>query len=187
MNNSFGRLIDGMTATLRQEVLTRIDDEFARGQVFGVINLLNNFKLRADWSVNFLQEVVTAQTQAFHRIAEILREAGVTAEFGGERGVEFDAALSAELKAEAAAPIHAAAARGPLTDAKALLLRRDQGNRVIINWLRWIASQPPGVPAQTLIDIELTLRRAMRSEVEVELRHLGKPMFAEMSQGTENP
>ncbi len=26
MNNSFGRLIDGMTATLRQEVLTRIDD-----------------------------------------------------------------------------------------------------------------------------------------------------------------
>eukprot|EP01041_Mallomonas_annulata_P034299 gene34299-57047_t len=28
-----------MNATLRSEVLSRLDDEFARGQVFGVINL----------------------------------------------------------------------------------------------------------------------------------------------------
>ena len=41
MNNSFVRLIDGMCATLRAEVLARLDDEFARGQVFGVISLLN--------------------------------------------------------------------------------------------------------------------------------------------------
>ena len=56
MNNSFARLIDGMNATLRKEVLTRLDDEFARGQVFGVINLLNTFKVRADWSAGFLLE-----------------------------------------------------------------------------------------------------------------------------------
>ena len=60
MNNSFARLIDGMNATLRSEVLTRLDDEFARGQVFGVINLLNTFKVRADWSV---------QSFAIHRAA----------------------------------------------------------------------------------------------------------------------
>ena len=54
MNNSFGRLIDGMNATLRKEVLSRLDDEFARGQVFGIINLLNTFKVRADWSAGFL-------------------------------------------------------------------------------------------------------------------------------------
>src|SRR6185436_14536898 len=50
MNNSFPRLIDGMCATLRSEVLPRLDDEFARGQVFGVINLLNTLKVRASWS-----------------------------------------------------------------------------------------------------------------------------------------
>eukprot|EP01036_Dinobryon_divergens_P053947 gene53947-72090_t len=37
-----------MNATLRSEVLSRLDDGFARGQVFGVINLLNTFKVRAD-------------------------------------------------------------------------------------------------------------------------------------------
>ena len=61
MNNSFARLIDGMNATLRKEVLTRLDDEFARGQVFGIINLLNTFKVRADWSAGFLLEQIAAQ------------------------------------------------------------------------------------------------------------------------------
>jgi hypothetical protein len=72
MNNSFERLIDGMTVTLRSEVLTRLDDEFARGQVFGIINLLNNMRLRADWSVNFLQQEVNAQREALERSARDL-------------------------------------------------------------------------------------------------------------------
>ena len=36
MNNSFARLIDGTCTTLRAEVLSRIDDEYARSQVWGV-------------------------------------------------------------------------------------------------------------------------------------------------------
>ena len=68
MNNSFGRLIDGMCATLRTEVLARLDDEFARGQVYGVINLLNTFKVRADWSAGFLLEQIAAQQDALDAI-----------------------------------------------------------------------------------------------------------------------
>ena len=64
MNNFFPRLIDGMCATLRSEVLTRLDDEFARGQVFGVINLMNTFKARADWSAGFLLQQIAAQRTA---------------------------------------------------------------------------------------------------------------------------
>ena len=45
MNNSFPRLIDGMCATLRTEVLSRLDDEFARGQVFGVITAILDWEL----------------------------------------------------------------------------------------------------------------------------------------------
>ena len=72
MNNSYTRLIDGMTATLRQEVLTRLDDEFARGQVFGIINLLNTMRLRADWSVNFLHQQISAQRDAFSKVTSVL-------------------------------------------------------------------------------------------------------------------
>ena len=73
MNNSFGRLIDGMCATLRSEVLTRLDDEFARGQVFGVINLLNTFKVRADWSAGFLLEQIAAQRTALDAVTALLQ------------------------------------------------------------------------------------------------------------------
>ena len=68
MNNSFSRLIDGMCATLRGEVLTRLDDEFARGQVYGVINLLNTFKARADWSAGFLLAQIDAQDEALQAL-----------------------------------------------------------------------------------------------------------------------
>jgi hypothetical protein len=46
-------------------------------------------------------------------------------------------------------------------------------------------SDPQGISKEQKASIEVALRRAMRSEVEVEPKHLAKPMFAEMSQGTE--
>ena len=46
MNNSLPRLIDGMVATLRKEVIPRVDGDYARGQAFGVIYMLNSLKLR---------------------------------------------------------------------------------------------------------------------------------------------
>ena len=73
MNNSFGRLIDGMCATLRSEVLTRVHDEYARSQVYGVLNVLNTFKVRADWSAAFLLQQLQAQQQALALAAERLR------------------------------------------------------------------------------------------------------------------
>ena len=73
MNNSFARLIDGMNATLRSEVLSRLDDEFARGQVFGVINLLNTFKVRADWSTGFLLEQLAVQRTALDGVAALMQ------------------------------------------------------------------------------------------------------------------
>ncbi len=161
MNNSFARLIDGMTATLRSEVLPRLDDEFARGQVFGVINLLNTFRLRADWSVGFLHQEVSAQRAAFAQAEQALAGSG------------------------ARPPAHPSEPLPTALDAAALLAMRDEGNHAIIAMLRWLWSTPAGPSAQQLADAEAALRRAMRSEVEVELRHASRPMFAEMSQGTE--
>jgi hypothetical protein len=166
MNNSFERLIDGMTATLRSEVLTRLEDEFARGQVFGVINLLNNMRIRADWSVNFLHDEVNAQRQALTLAQESLAKQGASLPMCQGK------VITTELLP-------------PTLDAPTLLQLREEGNAALQTVLHWLWSKPPGLQVQQVGEIESAVRRAMRTEVELEIRHLAKPMFAEMSQGSE--
>ncbi len=159
MNNSFHRLIDGMCATLRTEVLTRLDDEFARGQVFGVINVLNTFKTRADWRAGFLMEQLAAQQQALDAVRPQLSQA-----------------LQADWPE---GPLPAAT---PVAD---LLARRDQGNAAISSVLAWLDGEGANVPPAQRASMEAPLRRAMRAEVDLELQHAPRPLFAEMSSGRE--
>jgi hypothetical protein len=163
MNNSFARLIDGMCATLRQEVLTRLDDEFARGQVFGVINLLNTFKVRADWSAGFLQQQIAAQQAALEGVREL-------------------AATSSAAAGLPAMPQDPLPAVVPVAE---LLQRRDDGNRAIGEWLAWLDVGCQALPGDTLAGIERLLRQAMDAEVQIELRNSPRPLFAEMSSGRE--
>ncbi len=116
MNNSFPRLIDGMCATLRSEVLPRLTDDYARSQVFGVINLLNTFKVRADWSAGFLLQQIAAQHEALHGVAELLREAPA----------QLGLPVVPALPAPAATPV------------AELLQLRDEGNRAIGVWSAWV-------------------------------------------------
>jgi hypothetical protein len=155
MNNSFGRLIDGMCATLRAEVLTRLDDEFARGQVFGVINLLNTFKMRADWSAAFLLEQIAAQQQA------------------------LDAVRPLVTLPLAPVPLPA------VTPIAELLAQRDEGNRAIEAVIAWLDGEGNALAPERRAEIEAHLRRAMRAEVDLELKHAPRPLFAEMSSGRE--
>jgi hypothetical protein len=150
VNNSFPRLIDGMCATLRAEVLPRLDDEFARGQVFGVINLLNTFKVRADWSATFLLEQLAAQQQAFDAVAA--------------------------LPGVPPLPDAACQPAPPHTPVAELLQRRDDGNRAIADLVHG-----GELPPEALV----LLRKAMRAEVDLELKHAPRPLFAEMSSGRE--
>lgn len=170
MNNSFARLIDGMNATLRSEVLSRLDDSFARGQVFGVINLLNTFKVRADWSAGFLTAQIDAQRAALLDAEDLARGSGLGEGWPSVAGPAVPA--SAE----------AAAARGTID---ALLAERDAGNRAIADWLHWLDATPGGLPDATARAIEKALRAAMRAEVDLELKHSPRPLFSEMSSGRE--
>ena len=163
MNNSFGRIIDGMCATLRSEVLTRLDDEFARGQVFGVINLLNTFKARADWSAGFLLEQVAAQRDAIEAVSALLRE---------RQSPIAPPALSVPV-----VPVVP-----PIDD---LLALRDQGNRTIVTLLKWLDREKERMPAEVAEGVEKLLRAAMRAEAAIELRNAPRPMFAEISSGRE--
>lgn len=160
MNNSFARLIDGMCATLRAEVLTRLDDEFARGQVYGVINLLNTFKARADWSPEFLALQVTAQCEALDQVRACLQDVAGT-------------------------PLPPARAVPVPVSAGALLAQRDEGNRDIGALLGWVADHRGSLPKEAVQQAERLLRQAMRTEIELELKHAPRPLFAEMSSGRE--
>ena len=64
MNNSFARLVEGMCHQLLHEVLPRVDDAYARSQLWGVINALNTFGLRADWSPALLLQQIEHQQRA---------------------------------------------------------------------------------------------------------------------------
>jgi hypothetical protein len=165
MNNSFARLIDGMNATLRSEVLTRLDDEFARGQVFGVINLLNTFKVRADWSAGFLLQQIDAQRTALDGVGALLEG-------------------RAEAASLPALPAGGVPQSAPIAE---LLALRDDGNRAIGELLGWLDAQRERLEPQTAEQIERLLRAAMRAEVGIELKNAPRPLFAEMSSGSEDP
>jgi hypothetical protein len=164
MNNSFARLIDGMNATLRKEVLTRLDDEFARGQVFGIINLLNTFKVRADWSAGFLLEQIAAQRTALDGVAALTQG-------------------QPEATSLPTLPASATPQCVPIAD---LLTLRDDGNRAIGELLGWVDAQRGQLAPEVSDQIEQLLRTAMRAELSIELQNAPRPLFAEMSSGSES-
>ena len=167
MNNSFSRLIDGMCASLRSEVLPRLDDGFARGQVFGLINVLNTFKTRADWSAGFLLEQIAAQQQALDAARSLL-------------------AAAPSSTSLPAAPTLAALDMPPQMSVADLLQRRDEGNAAITAWLQWRDQAGAALDETSAAALEALLRGAMRAEVDIELKHSPRPLFAEMSSGRES-
>jgi hypothetical protein len=164
MNNSFSRLIDGMCATLRTEVLSRLDDEFARGQVFGVINLLNTFKVRADWSAGFLLDQLAAQRTALDAVAAVARSTGTADTL----------------------PTLPAGVTPAVPPIQALLAARDEGNDAIAALLAWVDDQRATLGADAAAQVDDLLRTAMRAEVAIELKNSPRPLFAEMSSGRED-
>ena len=166
MNNSFERLVEGMCTTLRAEVLPRMSDEYARSQVYGVINALNTFKLRAGWSAAFLIQQVQAQRAALAAAQAVAVAAG--------------AAGAPPMPELPALP-------GPALDPVAgLLASRDAGNQALGEWLAWLATPGHGLGVAAAQGLEQTLLAALRAELSIELKHSPRPLFAEMSGGAES-
>ena len=69
MNNTLDRLFAGLISSLHGEIIPRLDDEFARGQAYAAMDLLNNLRPRIDWAVAPLAEQIGAQLVAAQRIA----------------------------------------------------------------------------------------------------------------------
>ena len=160
MNNSLPRLIDGMVATLRKEVIPHIEGDFARGQAFGVIYMLNSLKLRASWSNEFLVEQLRALEEAARELDEF--------------GAEIPAALVPGARAPREAPASAE-----------LEAMRNQGDERISALIDWLAEHRESVSAEAAARIEATIDRYLHRQLKWELSTSAKPMFVEISGGVE--
>lgn len=158
MNNSLPRLIDGMVETLRSEVIPQIGSEFARGQAYGVIYMLNSIRLRAEWSGAFYREQLAAQIE--------LRDALKT--------------VVASLDAPALPETSAADA-----DAQAMEALRDTNDGRICELIAWHAEHANDIGKDRAAEIEAALHRYMERQLRFELATMAKPMFAEISSGAE--
>jgi hypothetical protein len=160
MNNSLPRLIDGMVATLRKEVIPHIEGDFARGQAFGVIYMLNSLKLRASWSNEFLIEQLRAQEDAARELDGL--------------GAEIPAALFPNVRAPDQTP-HSA-------EIEAM---RNHGDERISALIDWLAAHQDSVSTEVAAHIEATIDRYLHRQLKWELSTSAKPMFVEISGGAE--
>lgn len=160
MNNSLPRLIDGMVAALRREVIPHVEGEFARGQAFGVVYMLESIKRRASWSNGFLGEQLAA-------LDELCREL---------------AALEGRLPG---VPLPKPPGVSALPDATELEQLRDAGDAGVCRLVDWLAERRPELPADAAASADAAIDRYIRRQLRFELATCARPMFEEISTGAE--
>jgi hypothetical protein len=160
MNNSLPRLIDGMTAILRKEIIPHIDGEFARGQAYGVIYMLNSLKLRASWSNGFLQEQLRALGDVSHELAPLANDLP-------------------------GAPLPRAPTLAEFPDAATLEGDRDAGNARLCELIDWLGAHAAKVSPDARARAEAAIDKYLHRQSRHELSTNAKPMFVEMSGGAE--
>lgn len=161
MNNSLPRLIDGMIATLRREVLPHVEGEFARGQAIGIIYMLNSIQRRASWSNRYFQE----QLLVFSKASTELQ------------------ALAGDLPG---APLPKAIAAPELPSEGVLETTRDANDAQLCQMIDWLADNRERLPAATVSRIDAILDEYLNRQLKWDIETSAKPMFTEISRGRED-
>lgn len=128
MNNSLERLVEGIIATLRTDVIPNVADAYARGQAVGVIDLLNNIAPRLEWARAPIAASIAERRAVIDEVRTLLRQAPLAQTYAAG-SADTSAGLLAErdrLDAEIGnliAHAFAANAEGDTTAAQARLRR----------------------------------------------------------------
>lgn len=160
MNNSLGRLIDGIVIVLEREIIPRVDDAYARGQAFAVMDLLRNMRPRLQWS----REITLAQVA--------LQETALT---------QVDKACRGQKERPPA--YVAPATPSNALDTTELEARRDWLEAQVCDVLKWLAEHRPALDPAVAKAVEEALTNYMREAVKRELALTANPLFAEISRG----
>ncbi|MFT4117191.1 hypothetical protein [Bradyrhizobium sp.] len=161
MNNSLPRLIDGMIATLRREVIPNLEGEFARGQAIGIIYMLNSIQRRASWSNRFFHE----QLLAFSKASKELQ------------------AMAGQLPG---APLPGVTEVPDLPDEGALEARRNASDEQLCRMIDWLAERRENLPATVVAEVETILDDYLNRQLKWDIETSAKPMFTEISRGRED-
>jgi len=160
MTNSLERMFDGIIDALRSRVIPKIDDEFARGQAYGALDLLCNLKPRVEWAVGPLYDDVAERLALLERLA----------------------VLCERVTPPPPAPPSATLAKPRLTAAE-LEPMRDRLDEYLCEVLRWTAMHRAILPAGRANEIEAAIRDQQRAQLRREVKLTPPPLFGEISRG----
>jgi hypothetical protein len=160
MNNSLNRLIDGIIIALEREIIPRVDDAYARGQAFAVMDLLRNMRPRLEWSREVTLAQVGLQEAALSRVDDLCR------------------GLAKHT------PVYRPPTAPSITlETKELEARRDRLEAEVCGVLKWLSGQRAALDAAVAKSVEETMMNYMRETVRRELALTANPLFAEISRG----
>ena len=155
MNNSVAALCRALSASLRDDVMPKVDDAFARGQLAAAMYVLNNLERQAAWSPTVLSRHIAQAETAI---------------------TETRTAISAlGLLPPPSLPV--------IRDAE-LQIHRDAANTEICELFDWFADKATtGASTPALREIEKDLLERIAQTVLEEKRLVPPSMMREMSGG----
>jgi hypothetical protein len=156
VNNSLPRILDGLIATLRSEIIPALETDFARSQAIAAIDVLNNLKPRVDWLVTPLADEVAAQRALLAELSGVLAGSGAPAP-------------PAVPDIAAAIPAHAVQATRDALDAH------------LCDLTRWLSAGRAALGPERTAAAEGLLSRHRLGEVRRQLGLTAQPLFSESS------
>jgi hypothetical protein len=160
MTNSLERIFDGIIDALHTRVIPKIEDESARGQAYGALDMLRNLKPRVEWAVGPLYDDVAQALALCERVAALVE--------GAEPAPP--------------SPPPERLAGGPPTAAE-LEPIRDRLDRYLCAILRWVAEHGQVLPPGRACEIETAIRDQQRVRLRREVKLTAPPLFGEISRG----
>jgi hypothetical protein len=159
VNNSLERLLDGMVSTMDEHIIPNLQDDFARGQAFGVIYMLRCIRKRAAWSTGYLRAQVDALQAVSAELQPLLT---------GLPGVP---AISANLS------VSAEAGEADLEHA------RDEINRSVCAAYEGFEQHHGALPAAVVSEVREAWERYLTVQLKTELKFNVSLNFSEISTG----
>lgn len=156
MNNSLERLVAGIIATLRNDVIPNVSEAYARGQAIGVIDLLNNIAPRLEWARGPIADAVVERAAVLDQVRIMLPAA--------PKGTPSVAVQN-----------------GNVVSSADLLVERDRLDAEIGDLLAWIYS---GDASGDVAGALSRLRQHMHDDMTLEMKMTRKPLFAEIAKGS---
>lgn len=157
MNQSLSSVLDALKVVLQQEIVPQLESDYARSQIYGLVDVLDKLANLAVWSPDVMRRQLAVIVDAcvrFDRRLEALGQARVPGVLH-DPGVAMD---QAQLE-------------------HALVL----ANRRLVELSDWLYSHDAAIDGESRKELEALLREAIRDMVAEERRLIAPTDFAALS------